>query len=107
MNMSQAIAEFCHCSSEKRFNFLLRFSYTLPIVARDTYAAGEDGLTHPPRLRRINEVQHRVLGFLIALQQGDVRRYPEDVLVKIMIEHPEDPDLRRHLQEVFCQLMGQ
>jgi hypothetical protein len=107
MNVHHAIESFCTYSPQEQIDFLLRFAHKLTILARDTYAAGEDGLTHPSRMRRINEVQHRVVSFLIALRQNDPQRYPEDTLVRIMLEHPEDPDLQRQLQNAFGHLMGQ
>jgi hypothetical protein len=78
----------------------------LTILARDTYAVGEDGLSHPSRLRTINEVQHRVTSFLIALRKEEAQRYPDDLLVRIILEHPEDMELQRQLRQAFDHLMG-
>jgi hypothetical protein len=79
----------------------------LTILARDTYAVEEDGLTNPSRLRIMNEIQHRVTGFLMALHKNDAKRYPDDVLVRIILEHPEDQDLQRQLQDTCGRLMRQ
>ena len=107
MNVHQAIESFCNYSLQEQIDFLLKFAHELTIVARDTYEYGEDGVTHPSRLRRINEVQHRVVSFVIALRQNDAQRYPDDVLVRIMLEHPQDLGLQRQLQKAFGHLMGQ
>ena len=37
----------------------------------------------------------------------DVQRYPDDVLVRIILEHPEDLNLQQQLQEAFSHLMAQ
>jgi len=49
-------------------------------AARATYEGGREGLTDPSRRRCMNEVQHRVLRFLIALMKDDAHRYPNDIL---------------------------
>jgi hypothetical protein len=43
----------------------------------------------------------------MALRKHDAKRYPDDVLVRILLEHPEDLDLQRQLQETSRRLMGQ
>src|SRR5262252_8473770 len=103
----QAIDTFRHYSPQEKSDFLLQLAHTLTIIARDTYEFGEEGLTQPARLRRINEVQHRVTSFLVALMRQDVQHYPDDVLVRIILEHPEDLNLQQQLQEAFSHLMAQ
>jgi hypothetical protein len=101
-----AIETFCKYSPQEKIDFLVHISHALTILARDTYAVEDDGLTNPSRLRVINEIQHRVTGFLLALRKNDVKRYPDDVLVRIILEHPEDLDLQQQLQEISSRLMG-
>jgi hypothetical protein len=107
MNVAHAIETFCHYSPQEKTQFLIQFAHALTILARDTYAVGEDGLTHPSRLRIMNELQHRVTSFLIALMKNEAKRYPDDVLLRILLEHPEDIDLQGQLQETCRQLMAQ
>lgn len=106
MSVRQIIEAFGKFSLQEKIDFLMHFAHMLTILARDTYAVGEDGLVYPARLRIINEIQHRVTSCLIALRQGEESRYPDDVLVRIMIEHPEDMELQRQLQEVCEHLIG-
>jgi hypothetical protein len=106
MDVNQAIEAFGRYSPQDKIDFLVHFAHTLTILARDTYAIGEDGLSHPSRLRTINEIQHRLISFLIALRQNEAQRYPDDVLVRMMLEHPEDEELQRQLREAFDHLMG-
>jgi hypothetical protein len=103
----QALDRFCKYTAHEKIDFLVQFAHALTILARDTYAVGEDGLTNPSRLRIINEIQHRVTGCLMALCRNDSKRYPDDVLVRILLEHPEDLDLQHQLQETCRRLMGQ
>jgi hypothetical protein len=103
----QALETFCKYAPQEKIDFLVQFAHALTILARDTYAVGEDGLTNPVRLRIINEIQHRVTGCLMALCKDAAKRYPDDVLVRILLDHPEDLDLQRQLQETCRRLMGQ
>jgi hypothetical protein len=103
----QAIETFCQYSPPEKIDFLVQYAHALTILARETYAVGEDGLTNPSRLRVLNEIQHWITGFLVALRKHDVKRYPDDVLVRLLLEHPEDLAWQRQLQETCRQLMGQ
>ena len=101
------IETFCKYSAQEKIDLLIQLAHALTILARDTYAVGENGLTNPSRLRIINEIQHRVTGFLLALQRRDPKRYADDVLARIILEHPDDLGLQGQLQETFGRLMGQ
>ena len=104
MSVDEAIALFSSYSIEEKEEFLAHLIYELSVIARDSYEVGRDGLTNPQRARRINEVQHRVSAFLLALLRNDPQGYPDDVLVKIILEHPEDTILEQQLSEEFARL---
>lgn len=107
MNANQTREIFCKYSPQEQINFLIRLAHALTILARDTYEVGGKGLTNPFRLRLINEVQHRVMSFLMSLMKNDEKRYPEDVFLRIILEHPEDLELQQQLQETFDHLMAE
>jgi len=107
MKVRDAIEIFCNYSSQEKVDFLAQFAHALTILGRDAYEAGGNGLTSPSRLRLINEVEHRVTGFLISLLKNDPKRYPDEILVKIMLEYPDDLDLQQQLHQTFEQLAGQ
>lgn len=107
MDVHQAINTFRQYSPQEQIDFLLYFAHALTILARDTYEVGTEGVTNPSRLRHINELQHRVIGFLLALRRNEVGRYPEDVLVKLLLEHPDDLEFQRQLEETVDRLMSQ
>ena len=104
MTVDEAIALFSSYSTDEKEEFLAHFMHELSVVARDSYEIGRDGLTNPQRVRCINEVLHRVSAFLCALLSDDPQRYPDDALVKIILEHPEDDVLERQLNESFARL---
>lgn len=107
MTLSQAIDTFSNYSPQAQIDFLVHFAHTLTILARDTYEVGEEGLTQPARLRRMNEVQHRIMGFVLALMKQEVKRYPDHVFVRLLLDHPDDLDLQQQLREAFGHLTGQ
>ena len=107
MNDSSLVQAFINRSCAEKVSLLLRLAHELTIIARDTYDSESDNLTNPVRTRTINEVQHRVLSFLIALRENNINRYPDDVLVGIIVDHPEDIELQRQLQEVFSRIVSQ
>jgi hypothetical protein len=106
MNTSDAIASFAALGPDAKACFLALLAHELTMVARDTYEVGGNGLTRPDRMRAINEVQHRLLGFLVALLRGDPRRYPDDVLVRIVLEDPKDGVLQAQVAEAFGRALS-
>ena len=104
MTADEAITVFSSYSSGEQAEFLAQLIHELTLVARDSYEVGGDGLSHPQRVRRINEVQHRVSAFLWSLLRNDPSRYPDDVLLRIILEQQDDPALGRQLNEVFARL---
>ena len=107
MTVHQAIEIFHNYSPQEKIDFLVHLAHALTILARDTYEVGGEGLTQPARLRRITEVQHRVLGSIIALTKDETKRYPDEVLVRLILEHPEDRDLQQQLEQAFSHLTAQ
>src|SRR5262252_8049037 len=68
----------CEDGRLRRIHF--HFAPALTVLAHDIYEGGREGLTDPSRRRCMNELQHRVLRFLIALRKNDANRYPNDIL---------------------------
>ncbi|HKS29413.1 MAG TPA: hypothetical protein VJS44_16400 [Pyrinomonadaceae bacterium] len=104
MSIDDAIALFSSYSLEEQREFLTRLIHELTVLARDSYEVGKDGLTNPQRMRRINEVQHRISANLYALLHGGSYRFPDDVLMRIVLEHEDDKELERQLNNSFERL---
>lgn len=102
MTTDEAIAVFSSYSLGEKREFLAQLMYELTVVARDDYAPGEAGLTDPERVRRINEVQHRLSAFLLKLLRNDPQRYPDDVLVRIVLEQAGDDVLGQNMLAAFA-----
>jgi hypothetical protein len=93
----QYVASSPGCEDGRLRRLHFHFAHALRVLARDTYEVGRDGLTDPSRLRGMNELQHRVLSFLMALMKDDAHRYPNDMFVRLILERPEDWELQRQL----------
>jgi hypothetical protein len=104
MTVDENIAVFVSYSAEEKKEFIARLMYELTLVVRDSYEVGGESLTNPQRVRRVNEVQHRVAAYLTALMRNDPNRYPDDVLVRIVLEHPLDRELGQQLTDVFTRM---
>lgn len=97
MQVQQAIETFSRYCQQEQSAFLLQVAHALTVIARDTYEDGGEAVAHPTRLRRINEVQHRVISSLIALTQPQVQRYPDAVLLRMLLEHTDDLHLQKQV----------
>src|SRR5438105_1650755 len=102
MDLSRVVDDFRGLAAASQIEVLVRFAHELTIVARDTYEASSLAVRHPQRLRSLNEVQHRVTGHVLALLAGDPARYPDDLLMSLILEQ-EDPDLRRQVAAALAR----
>jgi hypothetical protein len=87
LNAEAATALYSSLNRTAQVKLLSRFGFNLAVAARDTYEAGTEELIDPPRLRRINEVQHHVFGHIGKLLNDDPDRYPDDVLISLLLHH--------------------
>jgi hypothetical protein len=92
---------FSSLSTNDQIRFLARFGWELTIAGRDTYVPQTEALRYPARLRAINEVQHRILAHIYALASSDSRRYPDDVLVAIVLDENGDRELNEQIRHAF------
>src|SRR4051812_5055181 len=97
LSLPAAVAYLSGLTTEEKAIFLALLVFELTVVARDTYDIGQDGLINPARMRVINEIQHRISAYLVALRQDDAQPDSDDALMRIVLEHPEDTGLQRQL----------
>jgi hypothetical protein len=95
-----AISRFSASGKDAQLRLLARFGHNLTVEGRDTYVPQTDQVHAPSRLRAINEIQHRVLGHIYSLLTNSDQRYPDDVIVQIMLEH-DDRLLRAQTSRAF------
>lgn len=97
---------FVDLSREEKLHCLLRFAHELTIVARDSYDANGDGVAEPRRLRTLNEMQHRLLANCVALLEDDPKRYPDEVLLEMLLDHPQDVMLETAVRQAFDRTLS-
>lgn len=101
MKVLDPLQTFSSLSSHDKIRFLARLGWELTVAGRDAYEPQTEELIHPARLRDINEVQHRVLEHLYCLASDISERYPDDVLVAIILEKGPDRVLNEQVQYAF------
>ena len=102
MTIEEAIAAYSHLTSDQQVRVIARYAHELTVIARGTYVPGTENIADPYRLRMLNEVQHRVTGHLRHLLENDPKRYPDDVIVRIIVAD-DDPELLAGLGRAIRQ----
>ncbi|MEO6393294.1 MAG: hypothetical protein ABIP75_15700 [Pyrinomonadaceae bacterium] len=105
MNTQQSIEVFSGHSPQGKVELLAQFSHELTILAREGYAPGTEELNDPRRLRVLNELQHRITGFLLALLTNDLQRFSDEVLVRMILESGDNDRLNTEIQAIFNTLV--
>jgi hypothetical protein len=101
MKATAAAQRFFDMSQKEKIRFLSRLGWELTIAGRGAYEPQTEELTHPARLREINEIQHRIFGHLYSMTSQNAQRYPDEVLVAIMLEESPDRVLNEQVQSAF------
>jgi hypothetical protein len=86
MTLDEIVVAYAALPTDRQIRLLADYASRLTIIARGTYVRGAEDIADPRRLRMFNEVQHRVTGHLCKLLAHDARRYPDDVIVRNMID---------------------
>ncbi|MCS6977742.1 MAG: hypothetical protein NZM31_12150 [Gemmatales bacterium] len=82
---------FASLPAASQIEVLVRVAFELTVLAREYYSP-ESGIQSRERLREINEVQHLILGHVLALLSADPHRYPDDMLMNLILSET-DPEL--------------
>ena len=90
-------------TSDKKAQMVAMLCHDLTVVARDTYGEGTD-VRVPARLRLLNEIEHRITGFLIHLLEGQNSRVPDNAIAEIFFGDREDKYLKHLLAFAFASV---
>ena len=101
MKIEEAITFFSSLTDDERKKFLAHFSHWLTVIARDSYETGTENFTNQPRMRYVNEIQHQISSYLLALLENNSERYPDDILMQIILEHSDDKEFERQVIRAF------
>ncbi|MGA2065828.1 MAG: hypothetical protein ABSG86_12705 [Thermoguttaceae bacterium] len=88
---------------EKKARMVAMLCHDLTVVARDTYGEGMD-VKAPARLRELNEIEHRMTGFLVRILKGDDSRAPDDAIAGVFFADREDKRLEGILEFAFARV---
>lgn len=66
--------------------WLAGLMFAVTMCARATYAPNSDSVVDPAKLRRFNELVHRIASFTYAVAKGDAHRYPDEVFIHIVVD---------------------
>jgi hypothetical protein len=105
MTHDEIVRRYQRLSTDSQLHVLAAFGHSLTIAARDTYDVQAPGVHAPQRLRAINEIQHRIFGHMMALMNADAKRYPDDTLLSIALEH-DDERLQAQALEAFVKALS-
>ena len=94
MTPEEAIAAYSALPASEQLRVLADYAHDVTVIARGTYVPQTEDIADPSRLRLLNEVQHRVTGHMRHLISGNTKRYPDDMIVRIVIAE-DDPELLR------------
>ncbi len=73
----------------RRVLFLSALGHALTIAARDTYVPQTEELSKPRQLRRINELQHRILACQYELLTGRESESFQRSIAQLVLDQPE------------------
>jgi hypothetical protein len=85
MTPNEAVTAFAVLSRSEQLRVLAEYAHDLTVIARGTYIPQTEDIADPRRLRLLNEVQHRVTDHMRHLIARNLKRYPDDVIVRIII----------------------
>jgi hypothetical protein len=85
---------------EKKARLMAMLCHNLTILARDTYGEGIE-VKSPRRLRTLNEIQHRMTGFLASILESDDCGSLDDPIVRVFFGDRDDKELQRLLESAF------
>ncbi len=106
MDIDEAATLLGSLLPQDRLRAFARLCHNLTVVARDTYdSAG--GLTDAERLRALNEIEHRMTGFLLALVGGDDVYYLDQAVARMFFSERADAHLTRLLASAFALSLTQ
>jgi hypothetical protein len=80
---------FANLSRVESITWLARLAAALTVAARDTYEVGGDGILDNKRMRRINELIHRVI-YQILHRLNNEYGYPNNAFFRLLESELEE-----------------
>jgi hypothetical protein len=99
MDRPSAKSSFLALSQKDKELVLLSILYQLTIAIRDVFLTETDGVKLDAA-QSASEINHRVLSSIMAVSTGKPR-YPDDVLIDIVLDSFSGSSLRRYLPQIW------
>lgn len=93
MNIESEIRSFSELSSIDKSRFLARFMYEMTLEARNYYSPSGDQDIDAPKLRFINEIQHRVTRFIEQILIDDPSRPADQMMLRLLLAPRADKSI--------------
>ena len=103
MDAIAAIEILTALTPENKTRMLAMLCHDLTVIARDTYGKGED-VKVPTRLRALNEIEHRMTGFLIRILRRENSLDADDAIAAIFFGERKDKYLGSLLAFAFTRV---
>src|SRR5438046_2930840 len=104
MKLEEFTERYETLSKQQRLLFLSTIVSELTLAGRGTYMAGTDAVADPPRLRAINEFEHRVVSHLRDVIAGSRERHPDDVICQVIFESARELQLSGVVDRAFASM---
>jgi hypothetical protein len=89
MTSTELLTFYTSLTSDRKVYFLARLSYHLTIYVRGDEHPGEDVAVRFAQLTGANELQHSIIQELYHHHENNLKRYPDDAFLKIILEKAE------------------
>jgi hypothetical protein len=99
--MNEIKAVFLAMLPAKQVRVLSLFAHNLTICARSAYLAQFGDGPARKRLRAFNELLHTVTAHVAHMVKGDLKRYPDEVFMDILIETAQAESCESDLIQAF------
>lgn len=86
---------FSSASREQQIRWISSLLFQISIFARGTYEVGTEDLTDPQRMRRFNELFHRITLHQLALFDDNPKRFSDEIFFQFLSEAIQEVGLRR------------
>ena len=83
-NLKIELVRFTAMTTTEKVAWLSNLLFVLSMLARETYEAGTHDVTEPARLRKFNELIHRVASFQRGLLLPTAHRMPDEVMFELL-----------------------
>jgi hypothetical protein len=85
MTTEEALEIFTSLDKESRLLFLARYGHQLTIIARSAYVEEVSDMLAMRLLRDLNEIEHRLFGYMASIMTNDAHCFDDRTIVSILL----------------------